>query len=275
MTNRLRIHQQPFVHMVVLGSLLWVGLHVARPSEHNDRHLEVTDEVVQDLRNIALAQRDREPTEEELGEAVQEWVTTEILVRESVERGLSLDDPLVRSHLARKMLFVLQASEVADEPTEQELRSLYEQTLPYWQLDERWTVRQVFVPHGPEAHTEALRLLALAQSGADGPSVSAQYPPPAEGPLLRGRQPERLAELWSTQTVDALREAAVSEWLLVPEDAGWRLVRLEEREPGRTLPFEQVRERLRVRWQNDRIQQAADQQLQVLRAQWTVTGWPP
>jgi hypothetical protein len=36
-----------------------------------------------------------------------------------------------------------------------------------------------------------------------------------------------------------------------------------------------VRERLRVRWQNDRIQQAADQQLQVLRAQWTVTGWPP
>jgi hypothetical protein len=274
MNESLAWYRQPLLHFTLVGALAWGILTARAPEPEPTDRIEVTDALIQDLRNTAIAQRDREPTPEELAEAVQEWIDTEMLVREAVSQGLDVNDSVVRAHLARKMLFVLQAAEVAGDPTDEELRQLYHETRDRWRLDEVLTVRQAFVPAGADALAEATRILELARTGADGPAVSEAGAPAAEGPVLRGRSAERLARLWGQSAVDELQRLPVGDWTMFESDRGWHVVRVEEREGGLELTFEQARDRVRVLWQTTREQQAAAAELEQLRARWPVVGWP-
>lgn len=135
-------------------------------------------------------------------------------------------------------------------------------------------MRQAFVPAGPDAEADAARILELAQGGADGPAVSESGEVTTEGPVLRGRTLERLSRLWGQAAVDTLQRLPTGEWTMVESERGWHVVRIEEREGGVELSFEQARDRLRVLWQDTRVQAGASEELAQLRQRWPVVGWP-
>ena len=122
--------REPLVWFVGLGVLV-VGIQVLRdgglPAEPEaETTIVVDDGLVADLSRDLQTSLGRAPNDTEVTLAVERWIDTEILVREARRLGLDQTDPQVRARLAQKMATVQQATAVPPEPTDAELRALYD-----------------------------------------------------------------------------------------------------------------------------------------------------
>lgn len=235
----------------------------------------VTPSLVTDIGARLRWQREREPSPDEIGAAVETWINDEVLVREALARGLHEDDAVVRAHLAQKMLGLLDARAVAEEPDEGALALLFDARREEFVVPASVTLRQVFVTQErAERDTVAGTLLARLQAGEDPSVVAADADDAPGGPVLRRRSPSRLGELFGVEFVEALPREAGDAWYRMESPHGVHLVRIDAIEAGRALSFEEARERLRVSWQAEQRRVIAAEVLGELRDSYTVEGWP-
>lgn len=238
--------------------------------------------LIEDLRRQQHDALGRAATKDELAAAVERWIRDEMLVREARSRGLDIADPVIRGRLAIKMAELFDAREVPDTPDDAELRALYEAHLSDYRVAARLTVRQLFVT-GPRedraahdaARARAVELRSRAEAGLELDALTAEADTPPGGPVLRGRRPARLVELYGAAFAEGLDAVALDTWHLRPSPMGWHIVRVERRQPGRQLTFQEAHNRVRARWQRERLALARDTATDALRATYTVEGWPP
>ena len=110
---------EPLLVFAVFGVVLLVlDRAFVRTTEPaiDSAEIVVTPSLVTDIGARLRWQREREPSPDEIGAAVETWINDEVLVREALARGLHEDDAVVRAHLAQKMLGLLDARAVAEEP---------------------------------------------------------------------------------------------------------------------------------------------------------------
>lgn len=284
--------REPLLHFLLFGVLVftadaWLG-EVEEPprgepsvgvAEVAPPVIRVDKALVEDLRRGRRALLEREPSDAEVAAAVQAWIDTEILVREALSRGLEVDDPVVRDHLARKMSFILDAREAAALPTEADLKALYEAHRGDYRLDTRLTLRQCFIAIGSQgaeaSKARAEALLASAERGASLEALREASEQPPGGPVLRGRSLPRLVARYGEPFVEGLEALPLNTWTLRGSSLGWHVVRVEKRREGRQLTFEQARNRVVVRWKTIQTRQASEEALDALRRRYKVEGWPP
>lgn len=241
--------------------------------------LTVTDETLESIRARQTEGLGRPPAADEFAAAVERWIDEELLVREAERLGLGRRDPVVRDRLASRMAELYRARAVPDRPDEAALRALFEAHRDDYRLPPRLTLRQLFAAGPaaePEAHTEARRRIgALAAALDDDPETRPASPdPPPGGPLLRGRRPARLAAQLGEAFAAGLIDAPLDRWLPRPSPAGWHLVRIERRTPGRQLEFAEARDRLEARWMRERAEADARRAVADMRARTPIDGWP-
>ncbi len=254
----MRLLREPLLHFVAFGVAVF-ALQAALGEEADEASVERADIVVDDGVRADLDRQlartlGRPPTADELAAAIDRWVTTEVMVREARRLGLDRDDPVVRDRLARKMAFVNQASAVPPEPTDAELRALYDAVSDEYRLDTSLTLRQLYVA-GRDGRDAAEVLRARWEAGEDPRALTADEPP--GGPVLRGRTPERLAERYGEDFPAAVEALAPGEKAVVEGLEGWHVLEVEAKREGRVLTFEEARERLVVRWKADHIAAAS------------------
>lgn len=272
--------REPLFGFLLIGAAVLIVDRLAAGPGADEARIAVTPEVVDTLRATQADARGRPPTDAELAAAVDDWIADEVLVREARARGLDRHDPVIRTRLAQRMAELFDARAVPRDPTDAELQALMAAHADDYRLPTRLTVRQVFA-RGPEADPEARaaarsRIDALrieAEGGAD-PAALTGDPPPG-GPLLRGRRPARLIEQLGAEFVSGLDAAPLDRWLVRPSPAGWHLVRVERRQPGRALTFADARDRLRARWLRERAAAETDAAVEALRGRYEIIGWPP
>ena len=265
--------REPLLHFLVFGLFVFgVECMFSEPrGRQGDDVIVVSQALLNDLEGQLEQQLERElVTERELGEAVDAWIMSEVLVREAHKRGLSTDDPIVRAHLVRKMRHVVDAREVAPVPTEEELKALYRQHASDYHLKTQLTLRQLYVSTKEDADA----LLARAQQGEPLKTLSADAELPPGGPVLRGRELAALAAGYGEGFVVGLETQPLGEWVVRRSTAGWHVVRVEKRRPGRQLDFEEARNRLLLRWQRAQVKLLSADALQSMRDAYTVQGWP-
>ncbi len=276
--------REPLLVFVVGGALL-LGIEAAR-GESDDGEtsdvpgseavIEVEARHVEAARTALERTHARAPNAAELAEQVEAWVAEEILVREARARGLDRDDPVIRARLAQQMIFLLAERELAEEPDEAELRAWYADNRDALALPARVTVRQAFFV-GLDAQAEARARAAAAEgnAGADAATVSASGDAPPGGPVLRGRTPARLTELYGSGFADAVASLEAGSWEAVAGLEGWHAVVVLEREAGGAPSYDEARDRVAVRFQRERERAAAAAALATLRERYRVVGWPP
>lgn len=257
--------REPLVHFLAFGLLVFALGRWLSPDPRSIR-------ISRTARAAALTEQlGRVPTADELSEAIERHARQEILAREARARGLDRDDPVVRSYLARKMSHLLDASEAPPVPTESALRALYDAERDRFTLDARVTLRQLFVG-GPDdaARARAEALLGRVEAGEDPRALADSSDPPPGGPVLRGRRPERLETLLGSAFAAWARRAPPETWHVVESTRGWHVARVLKRRVGRTLTFDEARERVVLRWQAARLREAADTAVGQLRADYEV-----
>jgi len=269
--------RDPLLHFVAFGAAVFAvqaALAPAPPPETGadaSTVIEVDAALVSDLRRVLTTDLERLPTTDELDRAVEAWIETEILVREARARGLGRGDPQIRARLAERMAFVLEAREVPDEPDEAALRALYEAVRDEYRVELQVTLRQCFAG---ASRDRAEALLERARAGATPAELRALCEPPPGGPVLRGRSRDRLVERYGEPFADGLDEVEVGRWHLRRSDLGWHVTRVERRRDARQLTFDEARDRLRARWQRERVADASARALETLRERYEVRGWP-
>lgn len=262
--------REPYAQFALFAALVLAAqLARGRPplAEHDPQRVVVDDALREELDRQLLASLGRAPTPEEQAAAVAQWVDAEVLVREARRLGLDRTDPQVRARLVQKMSLLAESLEVPPEPTDEALRALWRSDPQTFHEPARVTLRQLWAPDRSEA--ERLREAWLA--GEDPRSLGAA---PPSGPVLRARDLEQLAVQFGAPFADGVRAAPEGATTVLASTEGWHVVRVEQRTEGGPIPFEQARDRLRLRWQQAWLADARRRALESVRAAYQVEGWP-
>jgi peptidyl-prolyl cis-trans isomerase SurA len=193
--------------------------------------------------------------EEELRMAIedvkkQNHLTQEALVSALAAQGLSFDQykAQLREQMERLRL-VSQEVRAKVVVSEQEMREDYDQNAAKMREEESFRARQIFfrLPKSPtpedlkNAMTQAVEVQQQARAGGDFAKLAEKYSqdPSAKdgGSLGVFRKNDMIPEL--QEALETLKPGEVSD--LVQTPAGFHIVKLEERIPGRQKSFEEVR----------------------------------
>jgi hypothetical protein len=118
--------KEPFLHFLVGGAILF-GAHAwLNPADPE------------------AGSPAREPTPDELRVLVASLLKEELLSREARELRLDEHDTIVRRRLAQKLEFMLQDTARTPEPTEEDLRRLYEASPEAYRTDPRVSFEHVY-----------------------------------------------------------------------------------------------------------------------------------
>jgi parvulin-like peptidyl-prolyl isomerase len=143
-------------------------------------------------------------------------------------------------------------------------------------LEARYTLRQLYVTGLETASRQAAEALKRRwDQGEDPRDLGEAADAPPGGPVLRGRTPERLTELFGAGFTAVVEAAEVGERHVVASGTGWHVVDVEKRRPRQRASFEEARDRVSVRWKTARLEGLKDAAVARLRARYTVRDATP
>ena len=259
-----RLLKEPLFHFLVLGALLfgaYAWLDGGESAPGNGATVRVTSTEVAWLADTWTRQRQNPPTREQLRALVTEFVKEELLAREAHAMGLDEDDLVVRRRLAQKLQFLVQDTSRLAEPTDEDLRRIYEANLPQFQTRGRISFTHVFF--NPEKRHDAA-------AEAKAALTELNHTPPA-------MRPSEMGDLWplDAEMLDADQqtisgqfgtEFARAAFALQPgawqgpiESAyGWHIVRLSDAKPAKRGTFEEVKAHVLALWRDQRQREDYD-----------------
>ncbi len=270
--------QEPLLHFVLIGTLLYAAYHVANPraaaadSDGNQRIVLTRDDLVQ-MTLTWRAQGRATPTPQQMAGLIEAKVREEVLFREALVLGLDKDDTIVKRRLAQKMDFVAEDLSTLAEPTTQELKTWFEAHPQRFALPPRLSFRhRYFSPDKRQAHAfdDARRALPPTDKLGAADALAAGDPFMFQDRYV-DQSAEQLAALFGPQFARALVELAPGTWQGPVESGyGWHLVFVEEMTPGHVPAFEEIEPQIRREWIASRRAEAKQKMYETLRARYEV-----
>lgn len=247
-----RVLQEPLLHFLVLGVLIYAGVRYFAPPPHQYRIVVGPEQTRQLAARFAL-QYGEPPTAHQLNTLVDRHVDEEILYREGIALGLERDDEIVRRRIVQKVQFLQQDVEAAPEPTAAELQAFYSKHQARYAIPERATFTHIYFSPDNGGDTAA-RERAVEQLRALTPDPKA----PTRAPERGDRFPDlydyaslgqiELARLFGrTELSSAVLKASVNQWSgPFRSGYGWHLVYVSEHETARVPVLAEVADRVKA-----------------------------
>jgi hypothetical protein len=240
-TGLAAVWREPLVQFTVFGALLYLALQafggdsVRIPAERlEDSRARMTRLLNEGANQQALHR-----------ESDLRVVGDELLYREALRLGLEQDDPVIRQHLAQKLLALTEAAAVAArEPTAAEEHALFEELRERWTVPARVTFCHVFSSHGPGAAPPSARASADAADcegrGGDAFPLGARIGPDSEA---------ELASRFGPGFAQAVFTAPRDRWVgPLSSRYGWHWIRIADWLPLELPDFDAHRPVLRQVW---------------------------
>jgi peptidyl-prolyl cis-trans isomerase C len=243
MNQPLGILRAPLLHFAILGVLL-VGLYslFGNKVETESKEIVVSAQQVELLSSLWEKQWRRPPTPQELEGLVQSFIREEVLYREALAMGLDRDDMVVRRRLAQKIEFLAQDLATQIEPSEQELRTFYDDHPEIFEAPARITFTHVYInvdQHGDESFDVAEEVLVELRAGGDPNSLGDRFM--LQRDYLR-KSPSEVGRHFGSQFADEVFKIAPGDWLgPVQSGYGLHLVLVESLEAAFLPSLEDVR----------------------------------
>jgi len=204
----------------------------------------------------------RPPTQEELAGLVRDYIREEVMYREALALGLDRNDTIVRRRLAQKMTFFLEDTARLAEPTNEELRRIYDADLKRFQTPARISFVQIYFNRdrrGEQSMADAKKVLAeLSKSGVLTDAAEFGDRSLLE-PEFADTDEQAVASQFGAEFARAVFALEPGRWHGPIESSyGLHFVRVNRQQPSRTLDFVEVRNKVTEEWQH-RHQQTANE----------------
>jgi len=144
-----KLLREPLLHFLVAGVVLFGGYRFLNSGAESTapappRQIRIGDGEVRWLTETWRLQRQREPTPDELRELVTSFIEEELLSRQAREMKLDENDAIVRRRLSQKLTFLIEGTSLRSEPTEEDMRRLYEADPKRFQTEGRVSFAHIF-----------------------------------------------------------------------------------------------------------------------------------
>ena len=235
-----RLLHEPLLHFLLLGALLFGLYGWLRGGVQ-----KATDEIVlsrgqlQSLQAQFQRTRQRAPSSEELEGLVEGWVREEIFYREGVAMGLDRDDPVVRRRVAQKLEFIVDGP-APTPPTMAELQAWLDANADRYQIEPRYTLRQIYFDaarHGATLDADVAAVRRSLEAGQRPVGDSTLLPP-----LVERMSASELKRVFGQEFTDALGSLPINRWQgPLRSTFGMHLVKLSATEAARRATLDEVR----------------------------------
>lgn len=303
--------RHPLVHFLFLGAVLFGLTRAFGGGARSETHgVAISASRLEEIRQEEIGRIGREPAPSELERAVEAAIAEEVLYREALARrldegdavierrllqnmrfladdpgqdpaallrqahvaGLQHGDPVVRRRLVQKMRALLESEGRRGEPREAELRAYYDAHAVDFEVPPSVVLEHIFHA-GPGALDAARATLAELQNSGSGAGAAAHHGQPFfAGTSLPPHSQGGLSRLFGEGFAAQVMTLPVGRWAgPITSAYGAHLVFIHEKLPGRRLPFEAVRERVRLRVIAESEARALAAGIARLRQQYAVT----
>jgi hypothetical protein len=210
----------------------------------------------------------RPATREELQGLIDGWVREEVFYREGIAMALDRDDPIVRRRVGQKLEFILDSAAPAA-PTDAELQAWLDAHPDHYQIEPRYSLRQVFFDparHGDKLDADVAAARRALESGKLVEGDSTLLPD-----QMNAARATDVARVFGNEFVVGLRVVATGGWHgPMQSDFGVHLVELSKREDGGRATLNDVRADVERDLLNARTEDAKAAVYQRLRANYSV-----
>ena len=271
-----RLLQEPLVHFLVLGALIFAGYEwLNRNGEPAPGRIVISQgQLVSMVENFTRTQQ-RPPSREELEGLIRAQVRGEVYYREALAVGLDKDDAIIRRRLQQKMEFI--SDDVADpsQPTDAELNAFLQAHPGKFRVEQAFTFRQLYLnpeKHGTNLASDAAQLLVkLNQPGGDA-SFAAMGDPYMLENIFTAVSAGEITKQFGKEITAKLGGLQCGQWQGPVESGfGVHLVCISERTDARAPALAEVRDAVRREWIEDQRLQANDKFYQAMLQHYTVT----
>ncbi len=217
----------------------------------------------------------RQPTEAERDELIEDEVRSEVLAHEAVARGLDRNDDAIRTLLREKMELIAENSAVIAEPSEADLQAYYVSHTREFGGSTTVSFTQVMLDRdrrGAAVAQDAVAALAQLRSGVDPATLG----DPSDLAMdYAGLPQEQVESMFGPEFARRLVDLEPGQWAgPIESSLGVHLVRLGEWGEVAPQPLDEVRDVVREEWHMARLQEARDEAYRILRARYRVTVEP-
>lgn len=275
-----RLLREPTLHFIVLGALLFLAYPWLAPAPPRPAAPEIVVSAgkVESLLAGWVEEWQRQPSEAERDELIEDEVRSEVLAHEAVARGLDRNDDAIRTLLREKMELIAENSAVIAEPSEADLQAYCATHLREFGGGATVSFTQVVLDpsrHGATVEQDAAAVLAQLRAGG-GAIDPATLSDPSELETDYADLPqEQVESMFGPEFAQQLAAMEPGQWAgPIGSPQGVHLVRLGAWGEVAPQPLDEVRDVVREEWHMARLQEARDEAYRALRARYRITVEP-
>jgi len=239
--------REPLLHFCILGGLIFAVDHVLHPPAQDDKTIVVTKSMQQAFIRGFSEDGDRTPTADQLNNMIDSWVGSEILYREGKALSVDKGDDMIRDRIAFKLQTLLFDQVQLENPSDEQLRAFFEKNRNRFDQPER--VSFLLTVTSDEA--TARRQLEDIRAERETPEFRDQTR------LFGNRPVDSLSTTFGDEFRTSLLGLPAGEWRVLKARDGWRIARLDARQPAVPARFEAVRDEVKRMWTTDETRRRA------------------
>jgi hypothetical protein len=260
------IRREPLVAFIILGAALYALMVAVRPSDQTET-IEVSGETVRALVRTQEELVGRKLSPEEVRTIVEGHLDDEVLLREARRQGFDENDLRVRKRLLSVMRTTL--DEPVPAPSVAQLQAYYRDSTDRFQSPPAVSLEQVAFPWGSEKTPEdAAAFMEKLQGHAEPLSLGETS---LVGSRLNRVSRSRLVLLFGSDFANVVFDLTPDTWSGPLESkSGVHYVRVIERYPAETVPFEKMEPYLRQQWEFDKRREIQQKKIDKLREQYRI-----
>jgi len=151
-----RILQEPLLHFLVVGSLLFI--YLSNNDTTTSPQIVITKGKVEQLTAQFTKTRQREPSKEELKALIDNQIKENLAFTHGVNMGLLEDDSIIKRRVQQKIEFMLNDSIAAIEPSTKELQAYLDKHKDRYTISPIYSFRHIYI--NPDKHQDIDNFIA-------------------------------------------------------------------------------------------------------------------
>jgi hypothetical protein len=254
--------KEPLVHFLVLGALIFAVYGWLNRDRQSEDEIFVSRGQQEHLVNMFSRTWQRPPTPQEYQGLLRDYLREEIAYREGVAMGLEQGDTIIRRRMRQKLELLTDEIVSFSQPTDEELGQFLADNRETFRLEPRFDLRQVYISldkRGSAAEAFALELLEqLRMVPGDGwRELGDTLPLPQQ---LEDARSGEISRQFGQQFADNLLNLDQGKWTgPVPSGYGLHLVIIDGFTAARDPELDEVRDRVKNDWLEQRRRSATDE----------------
>ena len=261
-----RFLKEPLVHFLLLGALLFLLYSFLNKEGESaeDYTIHIAQSDIQRLTKAYEKNWNIPPDSTTLQSLIQEEINTEILYREALRMNLDHNDEIIRRRLKQKYEFLVKDLVSLEQPSEEILQAFHQEHPQLYQQAKTLSFSQIYF--NPDKRTNPQ---IAAQSFYE--QVKNQPEPSTMKTLgdnfhlqtyFAQKDQDAVRQAFGKQFADTLFEKNQKGWLPpIASGYGHHVVWVDQITPASLLPYEQIKEKVFLDWQqqqqatyNERLQ---------------------